>query len=118
MFREVDAEVISHVEWRWCMGVLAEEYQVYLRARAAFEVEVPYHFMAVEADYSMPANYCVRRRTDSQCSTCKVEQCAAEGDFLNCRCQADASALCRGLVSDLEGCSCPANRQDHTLRER
>jgi len=105
MFREVYAEVISHVEWRWYMGVLAEEYQVYLLASAVFEVDVQYHFVAVEVDYSMPTDDCVRCRTDGQCSACKVEQCAAEGDFLNGRCHADASALSLVLVADLESCS-------------
>ena len=105
MFHEVYAEVISHVEWRWYMAVLAEKYQVYLFARAVFEVDVQYHFVAVEVEYSMPADYRVGRRIDGQGSTCKVEQCAAEGDSLNGRCQADACALSSGLVSDLEGCS-------------
>src|SRR5713101_459316 len=105
MFREVYAEVISHVEWRWYMGVLAEECQVYLLARAVFEVDVQYYFVAVQVEYSMPADYCVRCRTDGQCSTSKVEQCAAEGDSLNGRCQAYARALTRGQVADLEGCS-------------
>src|SRR6266702_2882633 len=102
MFHEVHAEVISHVEWRWYMGVLAEEYQVYLPTSAVFEVDVQYHFVALEVDYSVPANHCERARTgDSQCSACEVEQCAAGGDFLNSRCKANARALGLLLVSDV-----------------
>lgn len=105
MFREVYVEVISHAERRRYMGVSAIENQVYLLARGVFEVDVQYHFVAVEVEYSMSADYCERVRADGQCSTCKVEQCAAEGDSLNLRRQADACALTRGQVSDLESCS-------------
>ncbi len=105
MFHEVYAEVISHAERRGHMGVFAIEYQVYLLASAVFEVDMEYHFVAMETDYSMPANYCVRRRTDGQCSTCKVKQCAAEGNSLDRCCKADACTLTRGQVADLEGCS-------------